>query len=97
MSRVGKLPVVVPEGVKVEVNGLCVKATGPKGEISKTFKGNITIKMDGASVLVAPSDESKHARAMWGTARSIINGMVKGVKEAILLKWKSMVWDIELL
>lgn len=81
MSRVGKLPVVVPEGVKIELAGLNVKVTGPKGNLEKEFAGDISIAMDGASVVVKPLNETKHARAMWGTARSIINGMVKGVKE----------------
>jgi len=81
MSRVGKLPVAVPEGVKVELNGLAVKVSGPKGNLEKAFAGDISITMDGASVVVKPLNETKHARAMWGTARSIINGMVKGVKE----------------
>jgi large subunit ribosomal protein L6 len=81
MSRVGKLPVAVPEGVNVDINGLSVNVKGPKGELVKTFAGNIEIVKEGASVLVKPKDKSKHAKSMWGTARSIINGMVKGVKE----------------
>jgi large subunit ribosomal protein L6 len=81
MSRVGKLPIAVPSDVKVDIDGLSVKVSGPKGEIAKVFKGNITITHDGAVIVVKPTDDSKHARAMWGTARSIINGMVKGVKE----------------
>jgi large subunit ribosomal protein L6 len=81
MSRVGKLPIAVPEGVKVEVNGLVVKVSGPKGNLEKGFAGDISITIEGASVFVRPLNDTKHARAMWGTARSIINGMVKGVKE----------------
>lgn len=81
MSRVGKLPVLVPQGVKVELNGLVIKVSGPKGSLEKTFAGDIAIVMDGASIVVKPQNETKHARAMWGTARSIINGMVKGVNE----------------
>ena len=81
MSRVGKLPVPVPEGVKVELNGLAISVSGPKGNLEKAFAGDISITMDGSSIVVKPLNETKHARAMWGTARSIINGMVKGVKE----------------
>ena len=81
MSRVGKLPVAVPEGVKVELNGLVIKVSGPKGNLEKAFAGDISITMDGALIVVKPLNDTKHARAMWGTARSIINGMVKGVKE----------------
>lgn len=81
MSRVGKLPVAVPEGVNVDVNGLSVNVKGPKGELAKTFAGNIEIVKDGNAILVNPKDKTKAARSMWGTARSIINGMVIGVKE----------------
>lgn len=84
MSRVGKLPVIVPEGVKVEVAGLSIKVAGPKGNLEKTFAGDISITMDNSAVVVKPLNETKHARAMWGTARSIINGMVKGVKEGFV-------------
>lgn len=81
MSRVGKLPVAVPEGVNVDLNGLSVNVKGPKGELAKTFAGNIEIVKDGTNIVVTPKDKSKHAKSMWGTARSIINGMVQGVKE----------------
>ncbi len=81
MSRVGKLPISVPNEVKVEIKDLAVKVSGPKGELSKTFLGNIAISHEGSVISVTPTDGSKHAKAMWGTARSIINGMIKGVKD----------------
>lgn len=81
MSRVGKLPVAVPEGVEVNISGLSVSVKGPKGSLEKSFQGNIEIVRDGESILVKPKDNSKNSRSMWGTARSIINGMVVGVKE----------------
>lgn len=81
MSRVGKLPVAVPEGVKVDLDGLFVKVSGPKGNLEKVFAGDISISMEDSAVVVKPLNETKHARAMWGTARSIINGMVRGVKD----------------
>jgi large subunit ribosomal protein L6 len=79
MSRVGKLPVAIPQGVKVEITGLDVKVQGPKGNLHKVFAGQISIKQEENSVVVRPLDDTTPARAMWGTARSIINGMVKGV------------------
>jgi large subunit ribosomal protein L6 len=84
MSRVGKLPISVPNGVTVEVNNLSVKVSGPKGELSRTFLGNIAISHEESVISVKPTDGSKHAKAMWGTARSIINGMIKGVSEGFI-------------
>ncbi|MCC8467698.1 MAG: 50S ribosomal protein L6 [Rickettsia endosymbiont of Eriopis connexa] len=86
MSRVGKLPITIPEGVKVGLNDLEVKISGPKGELSKTFKGNIAISLAENKLLVKPLAANKNARAMWGTARSIISNMVTGVKEGFKLK-----------
>jgi large subunit ribosomal protein L6 len=79
MSRVGKLPVILPQGVKVELDGLKIKVNGPKGSLEKIFSGDISIKLEGDQVSVAMLSQTKQAKAMWGTARSIINGMVKGV------------------
>lgn len=79
MSRVGKVPVAVPENVKVEVNNLSVKIEGPKGVLEKTFSGNVAISLQDGSVVVKPLDEEKHSRAMWGTVRSIIQNMILGV------------------
>ncbi len=79
MSRVGKLPVAIPEGVKVEISGLDIKVQGPKGILNKVFAGPISIKQEDSSVVIRPLDQTIPARAMWGTARSIINGMVVGV------------------
>ncbi|HJD54877.1 MAG TPA: 50S ribosomal protein L6 [Rickettsia endosymbiont of Proechinophthirus fluctus] len=86
MSRVGKLPIIIPEGVKIGLNDLEVKISGPKGELSKTFKGNIAISLAENKLLVKPLATNKNARAMWGTARSIISNMVTGVKEGFKLK-----------
>lgn len=86
MSRVGKLPIAVPEGVKVGLNGLNVNITGPKGELAKTFKGNIEILLQDNKVLVKPVAVNKNARSMWGTTRSIISSMIIGVKEGFKLK-----------
>lgn len=86
MSRIGKLPIIIPEGVKVGLNDLEVKISGPKGELSKSFKGSIGISLAENKLLVKPLSSSKSARAMWGTARSIISNMVTGVKEGFKLK-----------
>jgi large subunit ribosomal protein L6 len=79
MSRVGKLPVSIPQSVKVIVNNLRIEISGPKGIMTKTFKGDINIVANDGEVVISPKNDTKFARAMWGTARSIINGMVHGV------------------
>lgn len=65
MSCVGKLPIIIPEGVKVGLNDLEVKISGPKGELSKSFKGSIGISLAENKLLVKPLSSSKSARAMW--------------------------------
>ena len=79
MSRVGKVPVSLTHGAKVEISGLNVSVHGAKGSLEKGFAGDITIEQKGETVVVKPLNDTNAAKAMWGTARSIINSMVKGV------------------
>ena len=82
MSRIGKYPVIVPEGVNVTVNGNTVKANGKLGELSCIFDdAHISAVVDGNKVVVTPKAETKTARALWGTTRANINLIVKGVSE----------------
>jgi len=82
MSRIGKLPVHVPAGVKVSIDGSTVNVEGAKGKLSKTFDGSVVkISLDGDLVHVVPVNETRFAGAMHGTVRAIINNMVKGVKD----------------
>ncbi len=81
MSRVGKLPIPIPEKVSVQTENLKVFVDGPKGKLEKEFQGPIAIVVDNGSVTVKPIDDSRFALAMHGTARSILAGMVKGVSE----------------
>ncbi|MGE9297132.1 MAG: 50S ribosomal protein L6 [Puniceicoccales bacterium] len=81
MSRIGKLPVPVLDKVKVAVSGQTINIEGPKGKLSKTFDQCVKIEVKDNEVVVTPADNSRKAKAMWGTARSIINGMVIGVTE----------------
>lgn len=81
MSRIGKQPIPVPEKVKVDIQGQTVAVEGPKGKITKSFAPVVTIALADEQVTVAPVDQSRFSRAMYGTARSIIAGMVKGVHE----------------
>lgn len=79
MSRIGKQPVLIPDKVKVDIKGTTVSLEGPKGKVSKTFAPVVKIEKKDNKILVAPSEETRFSRAMYGTARSIIAGMAKGV------------------
>ncbi len=81
MSRIGRLPVEVPQGVDVNVKGTHVRVKGPKGQLEHTFPASMKITLDGGVVTVErPSDEGTH-RAMHGMTRAIINNMVIGVSD----------------
>lgn len=86
MSRIGKLPVVIPAGVKVTTSGQTVNVEGPKGKLSQTFDSVVEVKADAKQVIVTPKGDSRFGNAMHGTARAIINKMVKGVTEGYTKK-----------
>ncbi len=81
MSRVGKYPIAVPEGVTVDITEKQVTVKGKGGELSTQLLGNVKVTMEEGGVTVTPADNSKFARAMWGTTRSNINNLVVGVTE----------------
>ena len=81
MSRVGKVPVIIPAKVKVEVKDTTVSVDGPKGKVSHTFAPVVSISVADSKVTVKPTEDTRFSRAMFGTARSIIAGMVKGASE----------------
>jgi large subunit ribosomal protein L6 len=81
VSRVGNLPIPIPDGVQVEVSGSAVKVKGPKGELEKTFHPDMQIELVGGEVVVSrPTDQRQH-KALHGLTRSLINNMVIGVNE----------------
>ena len=79
MSRIGKVPVALPEKVDAKVDGLNITVKGPKGEISYSFPDLVTIQLVDKSLEVKPANESKKSRSMWGTARTLLSNMVVGV------------------
>ena len=81
MSRIGKLPVKIPAGVKASVADNTVSLEGAKGKLSQNFGTAVDIKLEGDEIHVTPASASRQSNAMHGTARSIIAGMVKGVVE----------------
>ena len=75
------MPVEIPSGVEVSVNGTEIKVKGPKGELSRSFPDVVSFKQEEGQLLVERSSEEKFTRSMHGTARSIVNNMVQGVSE----------------
>ena len=80
MSRIGKMPIPVPDKVEVKLNGLDVSVKGPLGQLDRTFKG-VKIAMEDKVLQVSPLDGSRQSRAFWGLSRSLLNNMVVGVSE----------------
>ncbi len=82
MSRIGKRPITIPEGVKVSEEDKIFKVVGPKGELALKVPQNISIKIDGKEIgVTAANPDEKKNRAMWGTFARLISNMVFGVKE----------------
>ncbi len=82
MSRIGKYPVIVPEGVTVAINGNLITAKGKLGELTHSFDADhINVELQDNKIVVTPKTENKHARALWGTTRANINTIVKGVHD----------------
>ena len=82
MSRIGKYPVIIPNGVTVTVENNVVTAKGKLGELSFAFDdSHVATKLEDNKVVVTPLSDSKEARTLWGTTRAQINSLVKGVSE----------------
>ncbi len=81
MSRIGKNPVPIPDGVTVEISGRQVTAKGKLGELHATLMEEVEVERDGDQILVRPRDDSDRAKQMWGTARSVVNNLITGVAE----------------
>jgi large subunit ribosomal protein L6 len=79
MSRIGKKAVPVPSGVTASVDGQTVKMKGPKGALQYVVPDDIVVKMENGGVKVDPRSETKRARAMWGTSRTLVSNLVTGV------------------
>lgn len=81
MSRIGRKPIAIPAGVEVKVNGSEVTVKGPKGTLINTFNSRITVKVEGAEILVTRPSDEKEDRALHGLTRTLVSNMVIGVTE----------------
>src|SRR5260370_26969890 len=79
MSRSGKKAVPIPSGVTASVEGQTVKMKGPKGALQFVVPDEIVVKMDNGAIKVDPRSDTKRARAMWGTSRTLVANLVTGV------------------
>jgi large subunit ribosomal protein L6 len=79
MSRIGKKAVPIPSGVTANVEGQTVKVKGPKGQLQVVLPADVTVKLDNGQVKVDPRNETKRARSMWGTSRTLVSNLVTGV------------------
>jgi len=81
MSRVGKMPIPIPKGIKVNVSGDTVEVSGEKGTLRRTFDARVTISVEGDRIVVSRKGDSRTDRAFHGLSRGLLAGMVKGVEE----------------
>lgn len=79
MSRIGKKPIAIPEGVEVKLDGNSVTVKGPKGTLTQEFNPNMEIKVEGNEITVARPNDEKENRALHGLTRSLLANMVEGV------------------
>lgn len=79
MSRIGRMPVAVPAGVEVNIDGQLITVKGPKGTLSRTVDSNMAVSMEGNMIHVTRPNDEKENRALHGLTRSLIHNMVEGV------------------
>ena len=85
MSRVGKNPVVIPQGVTVDLKGQALKVKGKRGELAMVVHDDVEITRGDEGLSFKPRSDSRRARMQWGTARAQANNMVKGVSDGFTI------------
>ncbi len=81
MSRVGKQPVILPEGVNVNIVNNTILIKGKKGELKNNYPENVKVIKEDNKIIVSPVNDSKSSKGSWGLIRTIINNMIVGVEE----------------
>jgi large subunit ribosomal protein L6 len=81
MSRIGRKPVSIPQGVKVNIDGAVVRAEGPKGKLMQPVPAGLSAKLENNQLVISRSDDDRKTRALHGLARALLANMVTGVKD----------------
>lgn len=81
MSRIGKMPIVIPAGVDVKIDGSTVTVKGPKGELTRTVHPNMIVEVENNEIKVSRPNDEKQNRSLHGLTRSLIANMVEGVEK----------------
>ncbi len=79
MSKIGKQPILIPQGVEVKINGNLVSVKGPKGELTREVVREIKVEQKDNSLILEPAKQTKKTPALWGLYRMLLNNMVEGV------------------
>ncbi len=82
MSRIGRMPIAIPAGVDVTIDGSTVTVKGPKGTLTRTVHSNMIVEKDGATITVSRPNDDKMNRSLHGLTRTLIANMVTGVNES---------------
>ncbi len=87
MSRIGRTPINIPNGVEVKIeDGNVITVKGPKGQLTKKFHPELDIKVEGNQIKIERPNDTSFMRAIHGTTRALINNMVKGVSEGFTVE-----------
>ena len=79
MSRIGKMPIAVPAGVEITIDGATVTVKGPKGQLTRTFADMLTMSLNDGVLTVERPDDSREAKSLHGLTRTLLHNMVEGV------------------
>jgi len=86
MSRIGKRPIILPDSVKIDINGTTIIVKGPKGELSRDIRPEILLQVEDGKINFKPVVNNQRNRAFWGLTRTLVDNMVKGVTEGYVTK-----------
>lgn len=81
MSRIGKLPISLPKGVKAVIAGQLLKVEGPKGKLERSIRPEIALKVEGETIVLSRASDEKNVRAYHGMERALVNNMIMGVSQ----------------